>query len=252
MDSDIRELAPGATKTSLIEIQEQLVFWAFGDGTDANKGYIGEEYSSFWAFRVAEFLDCRTYKTIAFSDKMIVTSDLLPSLVSADSVAVPRRRAARTMTEEERYLEGAIVNPVHPLEAECKAYMTAMRGNVEIDPLVFWAKYQHQYPILAAVVRRVLAIPATSSSSERLFSAGGRVCTFDRSSLKPATVDILTTMHVWEKSAQDDDRRSVMRQAGNDRFCTIKINESMDIEIVEGTQQEVDVEEDGEFEDDDG
>ena len=43
-----------------------------------------------------------------------------------------------------------------------------------------------------------------------------------------------------------------MRQAGNDRFCTIKIDESMDIEIVEGTQQEVDVEEDGEFEDDDG
>ena len=42
-----------------------------------------------------------------------------------------------------------------------------------------------------------------------------------------------------------------MRQAGNDRFCTIKINESMDIEIVEGTQ-EFDVEEDGEFEDDDG
>jgi len=252
MELDIRELAPGATKTSLIEIQEQLVFWAFGDGTDANKGYIGEEYSSFWAFRVAEFLDCRTYKTIAFSDKMIVTSELLPSLVSAASVAVPRRRAARAMTDEERYLDnGAGVQPVHPLEAECKAYMIAMRGNVEIDPLVFWAKYQHQYPILAAVARRVLAIPATSSSSERLFSAGGRVCTFDRSSRKPATVDILTTMHVRENSAQDDDRRSVMRQAGNDRFCTIKINESMDIEIVEGTQ-EFDVEEDGEFEDDDG
>ena len=157
------------------------------------------------------------------------------------------------MTDKERYLDNSAgVQPVlHPLEAECKAFMIAMRRNVEIDPLVFWAKYQHQYPILAAVARRVLAIPATSSSSERLFSAGGRVCTFDRSRLKPATVDILTTMHVWEKSAQDDDRRSVMRQAGNDRFCTIKINESMDIEIVEGTQ-EFDVEEDGEFEDDDG
>ena len=37
----------------------------------------------------------------------------------------------------------------------------------------------------------------------------------------------------------------------HDRFCTIKINESMDIKIVEGTQ-EFDVEEDCEFEDDDG
>jgi hypothetical protein len=31
-----------------------------------------------------------------------------------------------------------------------------------------------------------------------LFSASGRICTSDDARLKPANVDILTILHVWE------------------------------------------------------
>jgi hypothetical protein len=74
-----------------------------------------------------------------------------------------------------------------------------MREYVDIDTMEFWSKNQTQFPILAPVARHVLASPATSASMEHLFSAGGRVCTFDRASLTPANVDILTSIHVWRR-----------------------------------------------------
>jgi hypothetical protein len=43
-----------------------------------------------------------------------------------------------------------------------------------------------------------MAAPATSAPIERLFSVSRRVCTFDHVRLKPASVDTLTTLHVWE------------------------------------------------------
>jgi len=253
MDQDIRNLGPGYLKNNLIEIQEQLVFWAFGDGTDANKDYIGEEYTTYWVFRVSEFWDCRTFKAILFEDKLAVIEVCLPGLVSADAVLVHRRARGRgALTEEERFLDVAGAQPLSPLVAECKAYMSFMKENQDVNPFVFWAKYNKQFPILAAVARRALAVPATSASTERLFSASGRVCTFDRSRLIPANVDILSTLHVWEITAQDDDRRSVRRQAGNDRFCTIKINELFEPVVVPGTDEYEDEENaEGGYEDDD-
>ena len=61
MKMDIDKLVDGDNKTALINIQEALVFWAIGDGTEINKGYIGEQYTDYWVFRAAEFLDCRTH-----------------------------------------------------------------------------------------------------------------------------------------------------------------------------------------------
>jgi hypothetical protein len=38
-----------------------------------------------------------------------------------------------------------------------------------IDPLMWWKRKQHEYPHLARLARRVLAIPASSVTVERLF-----------------------------------------------------------------------------------
>ena len=100
------------------------------------------------------------------------------------------------------------------------------------DPLDFWTKNQLQFPILALVARRVLAVPATSASTERLFSASGRVCTFDRASLKPANVDILSTLHVWERSSLEEDTRTQKRRVANDKFCCLKVDDLFKIVLV--------------------
>lgn len=43
--------------------------------------------------------------------------------------------------------------------------------NVLHDPLPWWKKQERRFPLVAALARKVLAIPATSAQSERLFSA---------------------------------------------------------------------------------
>jgi hypothetical protein len=92
------------------------------------------------------------------------------------------------------------------------------------DPLELWTKHAHQFLILAVVAHPILAIPAESSSTERLFSIDGRACTFDKASLKPANVDILTTLHVWKKPDPDQNRKSMVREAANNKFCEVMID----------------------------
>lgn len=40
----------------------------------------------------------------------------------------------------------------------------------KLQPLEFWSQYHSQFPVLAAMARDILAVPATSASSERVFS----------------------------------------------------------------------------------
>ena len=55
------------------------------------------------------------------------------------------------------------------------------------SPLEWWRKYSAVFPYLAHVARHVLAIPATSASSERLFSRAGSVISAKRNRLAPDT-----------------------------------------------------------------
>lgn len=57
------------------------------------------------------------------------------------------------------------------------------------DPLAWWRKKADTYPNLARVARRILAIPATSASSERLFSAAGITIANDRANLLPEAAE---------------------------------------------------------------
>ncbi len=65
---------------------------------------------------------------------------------------------------------------------------------VDSNPLVWWKKYA-TFPYLAQVVRRYLAIPATSAPVERLFSVVGQVVTATRNRLHPETVTLLVFLH---------------------------------------------------------
>ena len=251
MKTDVDLLDAGATKTALIEIHASLVIWAFGDGTHVNIGYIGESYTDFWLFRVAELLDCRTHKTVPFADKKTVIDELLPELVLLSDTTVPRStvQARRAMTEEDRYCSGGVAQTDTPLVRECRAFLLHMRDCDDADPLSFWTIYQKQFPILAPVARRVLAAPATSASTERLFSASGRVCTFDRARLKPANVDILSTLHVWERSSLEEDARRKKRQVANDKFCCLKIDDIFKFVLTPGALDEYN-DDDEDFRDD--
>jgi hypothetical protein len=89
-----------------------------------------------------------------------------------------------------------------------KSYPTL---GLKTDVLKFWASKQYQYPILAAIAKDHLAIPATSAESERVFSVGGDIVTKKRNRLSPSTLRYLICLRNWgiispgEDSEGDED-----------------------------------------------
>ncbi len=58
-------------------------------------------------------------------------------------------------------------------------------------PLEWWRVHCSDYPHIWKVAERILAIPATSAPSERVFSAAANIVDKKRVRLKPEKVDIL-------------------------------------------------------------
>ena len=61
------------------------------------------------------------------------------------------------------------------LQQEIKRYELCVNPGRAADVLDFWRLFQGELPNLARIARIVLAIPASSSKSERVFSTGGLV-----------------------------------------------------------------------------
>ena len=65
----------------------------------------------------------------------------------------------------------------------------ADKPSQEYDPLDWWLKNEAKYPKISRIARRVLAVPATSVPSERIFSAAGLLINKLRSRLSSDIVD---------------------------------------------------------------
>ena len=66
------------------------------------------------------------------------------------------------------------------LEQEMRKYETLPNPGRNVDVLAFWKLHEEAFPLLARVARIVLAIPASSAKSERVFSTGGLIVTSKR------------------------------------------------------------------------
>ena len=63
------------------------------------------------------------------------------------------------------------------------------------DPLAWWNNNSSRYPRISQLVKSLFAIPATSTSSERLFSVAGLTVTRLRSGLTRENVNALIFLH---------------------------------------------------------
>jgi hypothetical protein len=74
---------------------------------------------------------------------------------------------------------------------EIATYLSMTKIHLDDCPLLWWKNNQTRFPILSKLARMYLAIPATSTPTERLFSEAGNVMTVKRTQLAPNTLENL-------------------------------------------------------------
>lgn len=72
---------------------------------------------------------------------------------------------------------GNIPNEEAKITIEVKNYLKLPAIGEQDDPLAWWKANSSQFPSLAPLARHYLAIAATETSSERVFSVGANVVT---------------------------------------------------------------------------
>ena len=83
------------------------------------------------------------------------------------------------------------ISPEQKVEHEMDMYLKEKKVDLEENPLEWWKFHEYMFPALSKVCKKYLCTPATSTSSERVFSKGGQIATPLRGSLKPDTVEML-------------------------------------------------------------
>ncbi|KAL2095544.1 hypothetical protein ACEWY4_007692 [Coilia grayii] len=78
---------------------------------------------------------------------------------------------------------------------EVRNYLQTQQIPTMQNPLQWWAPNKDRFPSLAKLCKRYLAVPATSTPSERIFSLAGNTITRQWASLHPAHVDALVFLH---------------------------------------------------------
>jgi hypothetical protein len=99
--------------------------------------------------------------------------------------------------DDEEYVNEHALTIDEILEAEFKAYKgdrgqpMFSTGGAYNNPLDWWRVNCDKYPNICSLATCILAIPATSAPSERVFSSAANIVNKKRVRLKPDTVDLL-------------------------------------------------------------
>ena len=114
---------------------------------------------------------------------------------------------AQSQAETSSSIWGEIVNEIEgeELEAgrdELDAYVNSPRASADADMLQWWAMNESKFPVLAAMARNYLAVPATSAPSERAFSLGRQVVSTFRHQLETDTIQHTMCLKAWMKQVE--------------------------------------------------
>jgi hypothetical protein len=228
------------------------------------EAYLGDHYSGYWLFKVAEFLDPRTYGLLSALEKAEVFQLVIPLTTTEENTSpfelkrlaeetdaaesvrtAKRRRGAKRvvasageeapLTEDEELQLSLGHNPRElskqsPLQAESAALLGALRRACEagVDVLTFWPSVEELYPIWARIALRILPTMGASTDAERFFKVTKAVCADHRSTLKPDMVNICASLNVWltDKYMYRDCKEASRKQKSN-RFTSLNVNLEM-------------------------
>ncbi len=113
------------------------------------------------------------------------------------SDTLPPAAKKRTMSDFELEWENVAHGDDDTAVDEVQIYLnlTPSKEYDDRNLLGWWSQHEKTIPLLSRLARHVLSIPASSSSSERIFSTAGRTLEERRTSLKPSTVDAILFLH---------------------------------------------------------
>lgn len=134
-------------------------------------------------------------------------------------------------TEREKQLarlaggETNVRRTISPFRLEAADYITFMSQSDfcgTSDPLKLWPTIRKRFVIHARLAQRAFVSTATSGDAERFFSHAGDVCTQDRSSLAPETINMLTTCNMFlRRTLELEDKRSKKSREVCARFTAL-------------------------------
>jgi len=83
------------------------------------------------------------------------------------------------------------------LDAEIKTYFQEPLEDQLVNPLQFWLMKKDLFPTLSLMAGKFLAVPSTSTPSERAFSQGRLILHYSRANLSAAKLKALMCLNNW-------------------------------------------------------
>lgn len=80
---------------------------------------------------------------------------------------------------------------------ELQQYWHEKRAPRGTEPLLWWQNNHHRYPILRHLAFAVLAAPASTAATERLFSMAGNVVTEERPHMQQELAQSMQCLRSW-------------------------------------------------------
>lgn len=87
--------------------------------------------------------------------------------------------------------EKATKTKLDQAKQEMEVYMNSDMLNLKTDPLLWWREHSWRFPLLSALAKQRLSVPATSVPSERVFSTAGDILSAQRAAMGADKVDML-------------------------------------------------------------
>ena len=181
----------------------EYIEWSFNDMYGAGSDFAKERAG---CVKVNLFKLYNLYKSV-YESHLVAESSVgptIPSSSQAESSSAPKNPSL--FERADAFKQHLKLKHTIDQQNELERYLSdpVERDHDKFDILIWWKQNSLRYPVLAAMVREILATPVSSVASESAFSTGGRILDTYRSSLSPYMAEALICTQNWLKPSIKD------------------------------------------------
>lgn len=122
----------------------------------------------------------------------------LPKIITTNTPTTKTTTSKRKRQDEIAALMAKRRKIEEPKKGELEQWRQLDEVEFSVDVLLWWKLNEVKFPVLALLAKKFLAVPASQADTERSFSTGRRIVTWERCSTNPHHVEKLV---VWHQSS---------------------------------------------------